>query len=78
MRQALDAVENMTGERVYVGNDIWVTTYPDGSENWEILCTETEDATLRAAAAAAGVTVEQLMKNRLLQRPDHFDDMTAH
>ena len=77
-QHALDAVENMTGERVYIGNDIWVTTSPDGIEDWEILCTEAEEAALRADAAAAGVTVEQLLRNRLLQRPDDAKDVTTH
>jgi hypothetical protein len=40
--------------------------------------TPTELTDLEADAATAGVTVEQLMKNRLLRRPDDSQGVTTH
>ena len=53
-------------KRKYLGNHIWEIRYADGSVDIEIACTEDEDAAQKADAARAGMTVEQLMKSRLL------------
>jgi len=62
-----------TPKREYIGNDIWVTHFPDGSADFEIACTPEEHAALEADAAKAGMTVEQLMKSRLLKDGPYFD-----
>ena len=58
-------------KRVYIGNDMWETRHPDGGAEWEIGFSPTEYAMLEDDAARAGVTVNQLAKNRLLGRDDN-------
>jgi hypothetical protein len=57
-------------KRVYIGNDMWETRHPDGGAYWEMGFSPSELAILEDAAARAGVTVNQLIKNRLLGRSD--------
>ena len=47
------------------------TRHPDGGAEWEIGFSPTEYAMLEDYAARAGVTVNQLAKNRLLGRDDN-------
>jgi hypothetical protein len=58
-------------KRVNIGNDMWETRHPDGGAYFEMAFTPTELARLEDIAARAGVTVNQLVKNRLLGRSDN-------
>ena len=57
-------------KRVYLGNDVWETRLPDGNYEMEMAFSPSELAILEDAASRAGVTVNQLIKNRLLGRSD--------
>jgi hypothetical protein len=58
-------------KRVYIGNDMWETRHPNGGSEFEMAFSPSELAILEDAAARAGVTVNQLVKNRLLGRSDN-------
>ena len=50
---------------------MWETRLPDGSAEMEMAFSPRELAILQDAAARAGVSVNQLIKNRLLGRSDN-------
>lgn len=54
-------------KRVYLGDDVWETTFENGEVEFEILTDDEEHAALEAAAAKAGLTVSELVKNRILK-----------
>jgi hypothetical protein len=65
-RRTPQTPKSKPGKRKYIGNDIWVTELPDGGRQWDIAFSEDEHANLQTEADETGLTVEQVIKWRLL------------
>jgi hypothetical protein len=60
-------------KRVYLGDDVWETTFENGEVEFEIHYDDEEHAALEADAAKAGLTVDELIKKRILTGGPFFD-----
>jgi hypothetical protein len=60
-------------KRVYLGDDVWKTTFENGEVEFEIFYDDEENAALEADAAKGGLTVNELIKKRTLTGGPFFD-----
>lgn len=61
-------------KRTYLGDDVWETRRADGGSELEMAFTEAEYAALKADADKAGISVNDLVKQRLLAPADGAED----